>query len=164
MFEQIVFLVFAVFALVAAIKVVTTPRISHAVLWLMSCFFGVAVLYLLLDSPFMAGIQLLIYTGGVAVLIGVASVVLRGAAREAQRRVTHSWPASIVALSLFLLMAWMTVELPLPEVPQAANPEGSLALLGAALVDPAGYLLPFELIGVLLLVLLVGALYLGKER
>jgi NADH:ubiquinone oxidoreductase subunit 6 (subunit J) len=42
--------------------------------------------------------------------------------------------------------------------------EGGLELLGAALVDPSGYLLPFEVVSVMMLVVLIGSLYLGKER
>jgi NADH-quinone oxidoreductase subunit J len=162
--DHIVFLVFSVFALIAAIRVVTAHRIFHAGLWLIVCFFGIAVLYMLLESPFMAGVQLMIYIGGVAVLTVIAIMVTKGAMREGQRTVSHSWSAAMIAVSLFLVLAWMTVQLPLPEAPLFPVPEGSLALLGAALVDPGGYLLPFQVVSLMLMIVLIGALYLGKER
>ena len=164
MLDTLVFLVFSVFALIAAVRVVTAHRIFHAALWLIGAFFGVAVIYMLLESPFMAGIQLFIYIGGVAVLTVIAIMVTKGGMRQDVRTVNNSWSALTIAVSLFLVIAWMTVQLPLPETPMFPVPEGSLALLGAALVDPGGYLLPCEVVSVRLLVVLIGALYLGKER
>lgn len=164
MLDHIVFLIFAVFALIAAIRVVTSHRIFHAALWLIGSFFGIAGLYMLLESPFMAGIQLFIYIGGVAVLTVISIMVTKGVMRRDQRMVNNSWSAAIISLSLFMVMAWMTVQLPLPDAPIFPVPEGSLALLGVALVDPGGYSLPFQVVAVMLLVVLIGALYLGKER
>ncbi|MGC9523300.1 MAG: NADH-quinone oxidoreductase subunit J family protein [Anaerolineae bacterium] len=162
--NQILFLVFAALALGGAVRVVSSRRIFHAALWLITSFFGVAALYMLLESPFMAGIQLFLYIGGVAVLTVIAIMVTKGVMRQDKRTLNDPWSSAIVAGALFAVMVWMIVQLPLPEAPPSSVPEAGLELLGAALVDPAGYLLPFEVVSVMLLVVLIGALYLGKER
>lgn len=164
MLDAIVFLIFAVIALIAAVRVVTSHRIFHAALWLIVSFFGIAAIYMLLESPFMAGIQFFIYIGGVAVLTVIAIMVTKGAMRRDQQVVNNSWSAALIALSLFLVLVWMIVQLPLPTAPASPVVEGSLTMLGIALVDPEGYLLPFEVVSIMLLVVLIGALYLGKER
>ncbi len=81
------------------------------------------------------------------------------------RTVSNGWSAAIVAISLFGVMAWTIVQLDLPTEPGMPVSGDSLPLLGAALVDPGGYLLPFEgcLSGVLLTVVLIGALFLGRR-
>ena len=70
--QQIIFILFSIIILGAAIRVVTCHRIFHASMWLIVAFLGVASVYMLLDSPFLAGIQLFIYIGGVAVLTVIA--------------------------------------------------------------------------------------------
>lgn len=162
--SQIVFLLFAVLALGAAVRVVTAHRVFHGALWLIAAFFGVAGLYMLLESPFMAGIQLFLYIGGVAVLTVIAIMVTKGVMRRDTRVLNNPGSSAIIALSLFAVMVWMIVQLPLPEAPALPVPENALELLGMAFVDPDGFLLPFEVVSVMLLVVLIGALYLGKER
>jgi NADH-quinone oxidoreductase subunit J len=133
-------------------------------MWLIISFFGIAAIYLLLESPFMAGIQLFIYIGGVAVLTVIAIMVTKGIMRADRRMTNDPWVSAIVALSLFAVMVWMIRQIIWPAVPLFSVADEDLALLGMTLVDPAGYLLPFEVLSLILLVVLIGALYLGKER
>ncbi len=161
---QIVFLGFAFVSVVAALRVVTSHRVFHAALWLIVAFLGVAAVYMLLESPFMAAIQIFLYIGGVAVLTVIAIMVTKGVMREDRRILNRPVAAGVVSLALFVTMVWMIIQLPLPEEPVFPVTPGSLSLLGAALVDPEGYLLPFEVVSVMLLAVLVVSLYLGKER
>ncbi len=69
---QLIFLIVGCVMVAAAIRVVTSHRIFHAALWLIASFFCVAIVYMLLESPFMASIQLFIYIGGIAVLTVVS--------------------------------------------------------------------------------------------
>lgn len=161
---QIVFLIFGCLILGASVRVVTSHRIFHAALWLIGAFLCVAVVYMLLESPFMAGIQLFLYIGGIAVLTVIAIMVTKGVMSRDSRTLSNAWSAAVVSLSLFAVMAWTIVQLDLPTEPAMPAEAASLSLLGAALVDPGGYLLPFEVVSVLMLVVLIGSLYLGRER
>jgi len=162
--QRLLFLIFGSLALSAAIRVVTSHRIFHAAMWLIISFFGIAAIYLLLESPFMAGIQLFIYIGGVAVLTVIAIMVTKGIMRVDRRMTNEPWVSAMIAASLFAVMVWMIRQIVWPAVPLYSVSDGDLALLGVSLVDPAGYLLPFEVVSLMLLVVLIGALYLGKER
>ncbi len=162
--NQGLFIFFSILALGAAVRVVICHRIFHGALWLIVSFFGVAAVYMLLESPFMAGIQIFIYIGGVAVLTVIAIMVTKGIMREDKPTLNDPWSAGLVSVSLFAVMVWMILRLPLPTEPAFPVVAGGLDLLGAALVDPAGYLLPFEIVSVMMLVVLIGALYLGRER
>jgi NADH-quinone oxidoreductase subunit J len=133
-------------------------------MWLVGSFFGVAAIYMLLESPFMAGIQLFIYIGGVAVLTVIAIMVTKGMMRQDRRTVNDPWSSLVVAVSLFGVMVWMIVQVPLPTEPIFPVSEGGISLLGAALVDPEGFMLPFQVVSIMLLVVLLAALFLGRER
>ncbi|MCU0521990.1 MAG: NADH-quinone oxidoreductase subunit J [Anaerolineae bacterium] len=161
---QVVFLIIACLMLGAAVRVVTSRRIFHAALWLIGSFFCVAVIYMLLESPFMAGIQLFIYIGGIAVLTVIAIMVTKGGMHPDSHTLGNGWSAAIVSISLFIVMAWTITQLGFPNEPGMPVAEEGLALLGAALVDPGGYLVPFEVVSVMLMVVLIGSLYLGRER
>jgi NADH-quinone oxidoreductase subunit J len=162
--QQVFFIIFGVIALGSAIRVVTSRRIFHAALWQILAFFGVAAIYTLLESPLMAMLQLFIYIGGVSVLIVVAIMVTKGMMRIGQRMTTDPWTSLMLSLALFGTMAWMILQIPLPKAPLYPVPDDGIALVGQALVDPAGYLVPFEVISIVLLMVLISALYLGRER
>jgi len=161
---QLTFLAFAAFTLGAAVRVVTHRLVFHAALWLIASFFGIAAVYLLLESPFMAGVQLFIYIGGVAVLTVIAVMVTKGMMRRDLPTMANVRSSALVAVSLFLVMSWTILQMPLPEAPASPVFEEGLAMLGMALVDPRGYLLPFEVVSLMLLIVLIGALYLARER
>ncbi len=161
--QQLVFIAFSTIILGALIRVVTCRKIFHASMWLIIAFFGIAAVYMLLDSPFLAGIQLFIYIGGVAVLTVIAIMVTKGIMRESGKSKRDPLVSFITALALFFTMVWGIIQIPWPEEPLYPVTEGQLALLGKALVDPAGYLLPFEVVSVVLLVVLISSLYLGRE-
>lgn len=161
---RVLFLLFASLALTAATRVVTSRRVFHAALWLIISFFGVAAIYLLLAAPFMAGVQLFLYIGGVAVLTVIAIMVTKGVMRLGTRVSNEPGTSLLMAVVLFGVMVWMIVSIPWQQLPLAPPGETDLAALGEAMVDPAGYLLPFEVVSLMLLVVMLGSLYLGKGR
>ena len=162
--QRVLFVIFGALAFGAAVRVVTSHRIFHAAMWLITSFFGIAAIYLLLESPFMAGTQLFIYIGGVAVLTVIAIMVTKGIMRSDRRTTNEPWVSAMIAVSLFAVIVWMIQQIAWPAVPLFSVAAEDLALLGMSLVDPGGYLLPFEVVSLMLLVVLIGALYLGKER
>jgi NADH-quinone oxidoreductase subunit J len=161
--QQILFFIVSAVILGALIRVVTCYRIFHAAMWLIVAFFGIAIIYMVLDSPFLAGIQLFIYIGGVAVLTVIAIMVTKGIMRQNKKTHRELWASLVVALAIFMTMVWGIIQIPWPDEPLYPVTEGQLALLGSAFVDPAQYLLPFEVVSIVLMVVLISALYLGRE-
>jgi NADH-quinone oxidoreductase subunit J len=160
---QIIFIFCSAVIIGALIRVVTCHQIFHASMWLIIAFFGISVIYVLLDSPFLAGIQLFIYIGGVAVLTVIAIMVTKGIMRQTRKTQRDPWISFITASTVFFTMVWGILQIPWPDEPLYPVTEGQLALLGKALVDPGGYLLPFEVVSIVMCIVLISSLYLGRE-
>lgn len=162
--EQIFFLITAVVALGAGVMVVSVRKMMHAALWLVLTLLAVAVLLVMLQLGFFAVMQVLVYIGAIATLIIFAVMMTRSTMQDIGPQVNKRWWIPLlVSLALFgglalLLAAWspgqatFTGEL----APELTN----MQALGLALVNPNGYLIPFEVASVLLLAAMVGAIYL----
>ncbi len=162
--EQILFIIFGVLTVGAALMVVVRRNVFHAALFLIVSFFGVAGLYVLLEAPFLAAVQLFIYVGGIAILIIFAIMLTRGIMAPDALGVNRQWwAAAVVALALCGVMGWMAFNHNLGTSPGPV-PENSIIILGNTLVDAQGLVLPFEVASVLLLVALIGAATIARER
>lgn len=162
--QQILFIVFGGITLGAALLVVTRRNVFHAALFLIVSFFGVAGLYVLLEAPFLAAVQLFIYVGGIGVLILFAVMLTREIMNpKVAGRNRQWWAAALVAMALCGVLGWAVLNHDWPAA-AAPVPENSIAILGTTLVDPEGYALPFEVASLLLLVALIGAVTIARER
>ena len=162
--QLILFILFGLITLGAALLVVTRRNIFHAALFLILSFFGVAGLYVLLEAPFLAAVQLFVYVGGIAILIVFAIMLTRRMMDPQIAPVNQQWwIAAIVAVALFAILAAVAL---VGDWGEAAGsvPDDSIQVLGRTLLDPEGFVLPFEVASVLLLVALVGAVSIARER
>ncbi len=164
----ILFVIFAAFILTSAIMTVTVRNIVHAALWLISSFFGVGALYLLMEAEFLGVAQVLIYVGAVSILILFAIMLTRDLEGSQHRQLTPRWwIALIVPAALFGLLivpTVMTYAWQLPPPPPAGQPP---AISGAQQIGTAfmrEYLLPFEVAAILLLVAMIGAIVVAFEE
>lgn len=154
--RNLAFYALAAFLLAAAVAVVTAKSLFRAVFALSAALVATAGLYLLLSAPLLAAVQILLYTGGVLTLV-VFALVVAGANTEGQR-----WrkpiPAAFMSLTVFAVLAVSARALP------AASP-GSGLLNGkdVGLLLFSDYLVPFELLSVLLLGAVFGALLLARK-
>jgi len=163
--QQVLFIVFGAVTLVAAIAVVSVRRLFHAALWLLLAFFGVAGLYVLLDAPFFAAAQLFIYMGAIGVLIVFAVMLTQGVMRQRLPRANEQWwLAGLLAVALLALLVWLFWQQQPWTTTAEAVPDETINLLGRALVSPESFALPFEVASVLLVVALVGAVTIVRER
>jgi NADH-quinone oxidoreductase subunit J len=170
--QSIVFLIFSVITLGGALLVVVSRNLFHAGLYLMLSLFGVAGLFVLLAAPFLAGFQVVVYIGAIAILI-ILAIMLTPGITQMRNLYNQQWPINLaLAVVFFLILA--SVVTPLMDelgvhhwnagfVTQrhpAAVPADSLVRLGKGLVDPHGYMLPFEVASVLLMAAMIGAVLL----
>ena len=163
--EPAMFFLLAGVAVLSALVAAFAPKIFFAAVGLLGAFVAVAGLYALLGADFVAVAQLLVYVGGILVLL-VFAVLLTGRVlgrvglEPAPSVILPSFIGGLVFFGLAVTIratAWPT------SVPPV-EPEPTTAALGRALLDPERYLLPFELASVLLLAALVGAAYLVRRR
>jgi NADH-quinone oxidoreductase subunit J len=162
--EQVLFIVFGAITLGAALLVVTRRNVFHAASFLTLSFLGVAGLYVLLEAPFLAAVQLFIYIGGIAILILFATMLTRGMTNPNVPGANRQWWAvALVTLALCGVLGWVVLS---HDWGMASGPvrEDSIANLGRALVDPQRFVLPFAVAPVLLLVALIGAATIVRER
>ncbi len=165
--QQGFFLFFSFVTLISAVRVVTAGNLFHAALWLIATLGGVAALFVLLEAGFLAAVQVLLYIGAIAILIIIAVMLTRGVANPGERRL-NSWSGlgAVVAAVLLIILAQVIGTFPwaAPGSALAEAPGDSLETLGKSLVDPAQFVLPFEVASVLLLVALIGSVYVARER
>lgn len=157
------FYIVAAATLLAGWVTVSARNLFRAALGLAAALFGVAVLYLFLEAEFLFVTQLLIYVGAILTLI-IFGVMLtaRIADPAVPRWNRQAGIAFLLALALGGGFGWMLLRSPwnLP-IPAQLSPV-SLAVLGRSLVTT--YLLPFELLSVLLLGALVGAIVIARKE
>ena len=163
MVEWVLFVLPALLTIGAAGAMILSKNAVHAALWLLVNFFGVAVLYLLLQAPFLAMIQITVYAGAIMVLF-LFVIMLLGAEQNQEETDRLPWQTPVAfVLGLTLLgIAGYTLfgqDLVAPQQQANATPNfGAPTRIAEALFNT--YLLPFEIAGVLLLVALVGAVVL----
>ena len=166
--EQIIFLITAFLTLAAAGAVVSVRNLVHAALYLVGALFGVAVLYVLLQAGFLAVVQVVIYIGAIAILLIFAIMLTRNMVNDARPVLNENWSwALFIALvvmaalgGMFFMMGDRLNIITMPLDPRI----DPVQYLGAALIAPEGYVLPFELASVLLLAALIGALVIAQEK
>jgi NADH:ubiquinone oxidoreductase subunit 6 (subunit J) len=164
--QQVIFIMLALFTAVSALIVVIAPNLYHNALGLVATFFGVAGIYALLEAEFLAVSQVLIYVGAISTLITFAIMLTRGmmygrTSSGNQNLLT----AAIMSVLLFLVLWGVLVNVPWPGPEVAtvlADGEAIIASLGRFFVT--SYLIPFEMMALLLLVALAGALMLARDR
>jgi len=144
-----------------ALFTVRSHNLVRAVLWLALTLLGTAALYAQWDEPFLAGVQVLTYVGGVVTLMIFGVMVTRrhenlGAAAENDT----DERGSIIALALLVLLGIAIYRTPMPE-PSTAVTVATVEPVAKALLDE--YLLAFELLSVLLLAAIVGAVVLARR-
>ena len=175
MVEIIVFWAVAALTAGSAIFVVTSRNILHAAFGLCLTFLGVAGIYVFLHADFVAAVQLIVYVGGILVLIMFAvmfsSNVVEDTAEKGRSKLAMLAGGG-AALAIFGAIVMMGIRLakPLelintPENSKAAfamTVDGSTYGLGHYLMGQ--YLLPFEVVSVLLLAALIGAVVIVRKE
>jgi NADH-quinone oxidoreductase subunit J len=144
----------------SALMVVLSKNLFHAVLWLALALTGTAGVFLILDAEFLAAVQLLLYAGGIVTIMVFAIVVTE---RLVGERITQT-NSRIVAGALVVTALAATVVTTIWRQPlTAARPEltGDVTRsIGQAVMTR--FVLPFELLALLMLAGLMGAIYFAR--
>jgi NAD(P)H-quinone oxidoreductase subunit 6 len=173
--QQVVFVMLAIPAAIAALTVVLARNLFHSALALVGTLFAIAGIYALLEAEFLAVSQILVYVGAISTLITFAIMLTRGMMYGATSPLNRQSGTAIMIMGLLFavlggLVAWM----PWPQAPAALESFSwgifSDRITGEAIIASLGqkflttYLVPFELMAVLLLVSLAGAILLARDR
>tara|TARA_B100000686_G_C16162246_1_gene652142 strand:- start:112 stop:606 length:495 start_codon:yes stop_codon:yes gene_type:complete len=158
-----IFLSISFVIIVSALCVVLTPRLIHAAVYLFFTLFGVAGLYIFLYADFLAATQVLVYVGGILVLI-IFGVMLTNRVSNSTLLISsiNQFISAILCLSFFLLnllVIYSTDWRVNQNLEQLED--GTTATIGKMLL--VDYLLPFELVSILLLGVLIGSAMLSRD-
>lgn len=159
---ELVFWAMTVCTIGGALGVVTSRNLFHSALYLVLSFFGVAGYYVLLNAGFLAVVQLFVYVGAIAILVLFAIMFSRRMMAAGQSQANQqSWLVGPVVIILFALLMTVVGSIGWPVT--EAEPSGDVVnQLGLAFLG--SYLIPFEVVGILLSVALIGAIILAREK
>lgn len=163
-FSYLFFIAVGAVALAAAVGVVVSRMPVHSALFLLMHFAMLAALYITMDAQFLGAIQVIIYAGGIVILI--LFVIMLIGSEKIEARAGHRpwipWVALGLGIILLLALAVSLVQAFGGVVPNSTALQGGTpVVVGLELYTK--YILPFELVGVLLLVALIGALLLARR-
>jgi NADH-quinone oxidoreductase subunit J len=160
--EPILFWLFAAMAVVGGLMAVLVPRIVHAVFSLMLAFVGVAAVYALAGADFLAITQVVVYVGGVLVLLAFGILLTGRTADALGANEVRNRPIGIV-LGLVIFFGLTTVISKSSFSLGGHQPvEGTTTGIGRLLLGD--YIIAFEFASILLLMALVGAAYLVRRE
>jgi NADH-quinone oxidoreductase subunit J len=158
----IIFYVLAAVILVTTGVAVTRRNLVHAVVYLVFSFFGSAMIFYLFGAPLLAVLEVIIYAGAIMILFLFIIIMVRAETSEKRLFPIQQWlPMVLIAVVYFAAGAVIVSSAP-----------GSRFMLEAALAKPKAFgeylfqrhWLAIEIVSLLLLIALVGALYLGRKN
>ena len=157
-----VFLLIGSAVLVSGFRVVTSKNVVHAALYLVGALGGTAGLFLLLSAEFVAWVLVLVYIGAVIVLFLFGIMITRAPTGrdeglDAERKI---WPASL-SLAVFAVLSWGSIEAFGSNPVVTAGAPTVTEILGEALLGR--FVIPFEIVGFVLLAALVGGITVARR-
>lgn len=161
--EQIIFYIIAVIMIVFAVMSVTTKNIMRAIIYLLTVMIAIAGVYFLIEFQFLAAVQMTVYAGGIIILY-ITSIMLVERINEPldSPNKIHQAVAGIVTtlaafMSIFAINTYQFNE-------AGIEAHTTVEQVGKALLNYGdyGYILPFEVISILLLAVMVGAIVIAK--
>ncbi|UCE94521.1 MAG: NADH-quinone oxidoreductase subunit J [Flavobacteriaceae bacterium] len=163
--ERIIFYLIALIMIVFAIKAVSSRKMLRAVIYLLFVLIGIAGIYFLVDYSFMAAVQLAVYAGGVIVLIIfsvllVHHIELRLEVSKLSQRVL----AGLLSLSGLTMTLYAIFTYDFNVVQNTNSIEVYDIGLGMLSYKAGGFILPFEVVSVLLVAVMIGAIVIAKGK
>jgi NADH-quinone oxidoreductase subunit J len=165
--ETLFFAIVAIVAVISGMLVVKCRNPINSALSLILTFFCLATFYVMLDAPFMAAIQVIVYAGAIMVLI-VFVIMLLNLRTDSGARYTHAVAVgTIIGVMTLIEIGYFYSRSGLTGVRGNMNPEmiqsvGHTELIGRSMFTE--FLLPFEITSLLLLVAIIGAVVLAKRK
>jgi NADH-quinone oxidoreductase subunit J len=163
--KQIMFAIFAIAIVVFSVLTVTSRRILRAAVSLLMVLIATAGLYFLLNYQFMAAVQITLYAGGIVVLIIFSILLTSQISHKFERIETKKAIFSALAAVAGAVVVMTTILNHSFSADTVAAAEIDMHVIGRSLLEtgPDGYVLPFEVISVLLVAAMIGAIVIAKK-
>ena len=160
--QLVIFLILAAIAIAGAVNVVLQRHPIHSAISLITVMVALAGLFLLLESEFIAAVQIIVYAGAIMVLF-VFVIMLLNAGAEERTNMSRMARYAGVPLAIFLLieLAYQVGAATLSMTPQ---PAAENVTRGLSMLLFQDFVFPFELTSILILIAILGALVLAQRR
>jgi NADH-quinone oxidoreductase subunit J len=159
--QKIIFAVLAVGMSVSALRVVTARNVMHAALYLVGTLLGAAALYILLLAEFVAWVQVLVYVGAIVVLMLFGLMLTRAPIGPANFDNNQKLLAAVCAGAVFGVSSWIMIEAFEGQEIQLGDLGTKTREVGEVIFS--SFVLPFDVVSVLLLAALVGAVVIARR-
>ncbi len=160
--QEVVFWFFAAVMTASAIRVVTTKNVVHAALYLVATLLGAAVMFVLLYAEFVAWVQVLVYVGAIVVLMLFGLMLTRAPIGRGSFDNDQRPLAALCALAVFVVSSVIMVDaFEGQEIDFTREAGTTAAQVGESIFS--AFVLPFEVVSVLLLAALVGAVVIARR-
>ena len=160
--QNVAFGIIAALMVFSAIRVVTAANVVHAAVYLVLVLAGVAAQFILLGAEFVAITQVIVYIGAIVVLFLFGIMLTKAPMRGEERVGRDHWLwGAVSAFSMFALMAWILIrDFRDDKLPETLRPTSTAEVSDAIF---GTYLIPFEVVSVLLLAALIGAIVIARR-
>ena len=159
--QKIAFAVIAVGMAVSAFRVVTSRNVVHAALYLVGTLLGAAALFVMLLAEFVAWVQVLVYVGAIVVLMLFGLMLTRAPIGSASFDNNQRWLAALCAGAVFGVSSWIMIEAFAGQEIELGEAGTLTRSIGEVIFS--SFVLPFEVVSVLLLAALVGAVVIARR-
>lgn len=164
--SAIIFYIISAFILGAGILAVTTQKIFRSAIWLLFSLIGIAALYFWMEVEFIAALQIIVYVGGIVVLIIFSIFLTQGSGNKMKPPTTRRNIFAILATVFgFGFTTNLIAHYPFPQ--NSPQPfEVKVSEIGESMLSLTdhGYVLPFELVSILLLAAMVGCIVIAMKQ
>jgi NADH-quinone oxidoreductase subunit J len=156
------FAIIAAVTIAGAVAAMSLRNLVHCALALVAAFAGLAAAYLQLGAQFVGFAQILVYIGAVAILIVFAILLTRGGEQAQQSILSSGWVVGIVvAVAVCAVLFGAVAKSRLNRLQVPLQPEAAVKQIGEALMTR--FVLPLEVVGLLLTVALIGAVLIAMK-
>ncbi|MBC7827380.1 MAG: NADH-quinone oxidoreductase subunit J [Chitinophagaceae bacterium] len=163
--SSVIFYVISGFILATALLAVTTKKIFRSAIWLLFSLIGVAGLYFWMQMEFIAAVQIIVYVGGIVVLIIFSIFLTQQSGNEMQKPSGIRTIFSILAVCIGFTLTYLLIR-PYIFTPSSNTPmEVSVKNIGSQMLSTTehGYVLPFEVVSILLLAAMIGCIVIAMK-
>ena len=163
--SQIIFYLLSALIIGGGLLAVTTRRIFRSAIWLLFSLIGIAGLYFWLQVEFIAAVQIIVYVGGIVVLIIFSIFLTQQAGNEMPKPVLNRAIFSVLAVLFGLVFTYLLIyqHTFIPAAGKSIQP--SVSNIGSQLLSTGehGYVLPFEVVSILLLAAMIGCIVIAMK-
>jgi NADH-quinone oxidoreductase subunit J len=163
--SAIIFYILSIFILVAGLLAVTTRKIFRSAIWLLFSLIGVAGLYFWLQMEFIAAVQIIVYVGGIVVLIIFSIFLTQQSGNQMQKPPPVRVIFSLAAVCIGFVLSYLLIYRFPFRASSTTRLDVSVRNIGSQMLSTMehGYVLPLEVVSILLLAAMIGCIVIAMK-